>query len=221
MSRPLEIRSFCLGDFQTNCYLVRPEGSSRCWFVDAGQRPGAMIDAAQRAGLTPEAIVLTHAHGDHIAGVDVVRAAWPGTPVWLHRAEADFLGDPMQNLSGLFGAVLAEIRLAPAERLLEGGERLDLDGVSFEVRHTPGHSPGGITLYQADNAVALVGDTLFYDSVGRVDFPHSDPEQMRTSLRDQLLSLPNETRVLPGHMIQTTIGRERAENPFLAEWDLV
>jgi len=207
----LHIAGFALGQWQTNCYVVHAAGGA-AWFVDAGFQPGPMLDYAREHDLHPEKLVLTHAHVDHIGGVAAVRDAYPGLPIAIHRDEAGFLSDTGLNLS----AYLAEPVVAPdADEMLDHGQRLTLSGVAFEVRHTPGHSPGGITLYQREHAVALVGDALFAGSIGRHDFPTSDGPLLIRSIHAQLLTLPDETRVLPGHGPETTIGAERVGNPFL------
>lgn len=207
---PLTIQTFCLGQWQTNCYVLSVGRS--CWIVDAGFEPGEMLNAIKQRGLTLEQVVLTHAHLDHIGGLYQVRRAYPNVPILIHVDEQEFLTDTRLNLSAAF----VEPVVAPeATRLLTGGETLELGGVRFEVRHTPGHSPGGITLYQPDHGVALVGDTLFAGSIGRFDFPTSDGDRLMQSIHEQLLSLPDDTRVLPGHGPETTIGHERATNPYL------
>jgi len=201
-----------LGPFATNCYIVRVEGSPGCWIVDAGYEPAELIDRVRDLGLTPRAVILTHAHPDHIAGVREVLAAFPGTPIMVHRAERDWLIDPDLNLSTVIGS---PVTAPKADRLLDGGEELELDGTHWRVLHTPGHSPGGITLYNASENAALVGDTLFNRSVGRTDFPGSDPPTLVRSIRETLYALPPRTRVLPGHGTETTIGEEMASNPFV------
>ena len=210
----LVVQPFCLGEWMTNCYVVHVDGgaSGGCWVVDAGYQPGEMIRYVQERGLTPRRVILTHGHLDHIAGLHDLRAVWPEVPILIHPSETRFLVRPVLNLS----ALLAEPVKAPeATGALEHGDRLTLDGVTFEVRHTPGHSPGGVSLYEPTHGVVIVGDTLFAESVGRSDFPTSDGPALMESIRTQLMTLPDETRVLPGHGPATTIGHERAHNPFV------
>jgi hydroxyacylglutathione hydrolase len=211
MPSSLHIETFCLGDWMTNCFVLHAGGPA-CWFVDAGFGPGAMTDYVRREHLVPEAVLLTHAHVDHIAGLQEIRESWPHLPILIHEAEESFLTHPARNLS----LVLAEQVIAPqATGNLEHGHSIEVDGCAFELRHCPGHSPGGIVLHHAAGNVAIVGDTLFAGSVGRTDFPASNSELLIQSIRAQLLTLPDSTRLLPGHGPQTTVGQERAENPFL------
>jgi len=211
MAEKLRIKAFTLGDFLTNCYVAHTDDGA-CWLIDVGMHPEPMVTYLREQGLTPDAVVLTHAHGDHIAGLWEVREHWPDVPILVHEAERGFLTDPMLNLSGMLGMPF----LAPeATGTIEPGATLSLGAFSFEVRHTPGHSPGGITLYQPEEGVALVGDALFAGSIGRTDFPTSDDAALMRAIHEQLLTLPDATRVLPGHGPETTIGQERATNPFL------
>jgi glyoxylase-like metal-dependent hydrolase (beta-lactamase superfamily II) len=210
MSDALTIKTFTLGDWMTNCYVLA--AGSRCWIIDAGFQPRLMLQYIQKNNLTPEKIILTHAHVDHIGGLTQVSAAHPNAPILIHEAEQQFPTDPMLNLS----AALAEEIVAPEPtQLLTVGQMLELNGHHFEVRHTPGHSPGGITLYCAEQRLALVGDALFAAGIGRTDFPTADHKTLIDSIKNQLMALPDDTRVLPGHGPATTIGEERANNPFL------
>jgi len=209
-SSALEIRGVPLGGYQTNCYAVR--SGDHLWVVDAGYEPGPLIQILAETGLTPEAIVLTHAHSDHIAGIREVLARYPGTPIWIGAEEEAWLGDPELNLSAYLGL---GVTAPAASRLLRDGEELALGESRWKVLHTPGHSPGGLTYFCAEHCVALVGDALFAGSIGRTDFPGSSHEVLIESIRKKLYVLPDTTRVLPGHGPETTIGREKRTNPFV------
>lgn len=210
---PPIIEAFALGPFETNCYLVRHEDEpARCWVADAGFQPAALIDRVRQLRLTPEAVVLTHCHADHIAGLFELRRAFPGAPIWVHEEEARWLSDPELNLSASLGI---PITAPEPDRRLHGGEVLDLCGRPWRVLHTPGHSPGGVALYHEPSGAAIVGDALFAGSIGRTDFPNADFDTLANSIRTKLYTLPDETRVLPGHGPPTTIGREKRSNPFV------
>ena len=212
MISAVNIETFCLGAWQTNCYVVSVRGCERCWIVDAGFEADEMIDAIRRRGLTPNRLILTHGHLDHIAGVEAMRRVWRDLPIAIHETEADFLTDPELNLSVMIGE---SIVAPPASEFLSHGQTLTLGDVTFEIRHTPGHSPGGIAVYQPQSKVAIVGDTLFAGSIGRYDFPTSDGPTLFKSIREQLLTMPDDTRILPGHGPATTIADEQRHNPYL------
>ncbi|NJL32467.1 MAG: MBL fold metallo-hydrolase [Phycisphaerales bacterium] len=216
MHPKLTLKTFALGPWQTNCYVIESTQSTMkdCWIIDAGYDPQPMLQFIQASGLSPVKVILTHAHLDHIAGLHEVRRLWPKVPILIHEMERDFLAEPELNLSAMMDEPVVA---PPADELLKHGQNLELYGQIFEIRHTPGHSPGGITLYQPLLKTALVGDTLFARSIGRYDFPTSDGPTLMQSIRDQLLTLPDDTAVLPGHGPATTIGNERKYNPYLRE----
>ncbi len=226
----LKIETFCLGDWQTNCYVLQDiagheadqngsdnpgksgGGGGECWIVDAGFYPAPMLSFIHEHDLVPTRVVLTHGHVDHIAGLAALRAVWPDLPIYIHEAEADFLTDPRLNLS----AALSTPVVAPsATELLQHGQTLTLGDTTLQLIHTPGHSPGGLTLYDAGSASALVGDALFSGSVGRTDFPTSDGDLLLRSIRERLYVLPDATTVYAGHGPTTTIGREKVGNPYV------
>jgi hydroxyacylglutathione hydrolase len=211
---PLEISAAALGDTQTNAYLLAaPTAPGRpCWIVDPGEAPQALIAAIERGELTPQAILLTHAHYDHIGGVDRIEQALGRLPILLHRAEAAWCEDPRLNLSAFRDRPV--VCRAP-DRLVEDGEVLDLAGTAWRVLHTPGHSPGSVCFVNDRDRIALVGDLIFAGSIGRTDFPTSDPEAMERSLERAIASLPADATLLPGHGGPTRLDLERRRNPFL------
>lgn len=198
-----------------NGYTIYLRDGGACWIIDPGLPPQAkkIVRHVREHSLQPAAIVLTHAHADHIAGIDEVRENFGPLPVYLAREEWAALTDPMENLSGLFGPGLVTDVTDPLD--LPHGSTLELDGIRWEIRDTSGHSPGGRTLYSEELGIAIVGDALFAGSVGRVDFPHSDGDRLLQNLRTQLMTLPDHVRVLSGHGPETTIGRERRTNPYV------
>jgi glyoxylase-like metal-dependent hydrolase (beta-lactamase superfamily II) len=213
------IHTFTLGPFATNCYVVETPGSEgvrRCFLVDASFEPDEMIDFVRDSGLQPEALILTHAHVDHMAGVDQFRQAFPGLPVYMHASETDWLTNPALNLSMLSGELITAAPLSPhRDKTIGQGDVLTLCGLDWTVLHIPGHSPGSIALYNAASAITLSGDALFAGSIGRTDFPGSSPRQLAASIREKLYTLPEATTVYPGHGPTTTIGREKRSNPFV------
>ena len=201
--------------YMENGYTVHLRDGGPCWIIDPGLPPQArkIVEYVGEHRLKPQAIVLTHAHADHIAGIDKVREALGKLPVYLAREEWAALSDPMENLSGLMGPGFTTNVTDP--KPLSHGDTLELDGTSWEVRDVSGHSPGGRALYCADLKAVIVGDALFLGSVGRVDFPHSNGLQLMQNLHANLMTLPDETIVFSGHGPQTTIGHERSTNPFI------
>lgn len=208
----LQVRTFTLGPYQTNCYLAWLKGSPDCWVIDASFDPEPIIKSVAELGLSPRRLILTHAHVDHIAGVSAVKRAFPAMQVAIHEAESAWLGDAELNLSAFSGT---PVSTAGPDEVLREGEQLKLGDTSWNVLHTPGHSPGSISLHCAAAGVVFCGDALFAGSIGRTDFPGCSFEQLEASIRSRLYTLPDDTRALPGHGPATTIGREKRSNPFV------
>ncbi len=215
------IRSFPAGAFGTNCYAVAAGLRSECVVVDPGLEavePLGRLLAGD--GLKPVAVVLTHGHLDHTFSVLPVCEGYD-IPAYLHPADSGMLSDPMRWHGPALAPLIGSVALPdPADVLpLDDGTTLSLAGVDLTVRHAPGHTQGSVVFaFDAREAPALLaGDVLFAGSVGRVDLPGGSWESMLTSLRDVVLPLDDATVVLPGHGPATTIGRERATNPYRAE----
>ncbi|MGH7672014.1 MAG: MBL fold metallo-hydrolase [Gemmatimonadales bacterium] len=200
------------GQFVENCYLVVDEAAGECAVVDPGEEAGLILHKLAATGAKPVAIWLTHGHLDHVLGVPRVAAEPGGAPVWLHPADRP-LYDAVPEQAAWFG--LAAPALPPPDRAFAHGDAVRVGALVFQVRHTPGHSPGSVCLVGPEGVV-LGGDVLFAGSIGRTDLPGGDFDTLIGSIERELLSLPDDTIVYPGHGPETTVGRERRSNPFLS-----
>ncbi|WP_316572032.1 MBL fold metallo-hydrolase [Neobacillus sp. YIM B06451] len=201
-----------LGGLQTNCYILYREDRT-CLIFDPGEEGTKLINILAEKKLEPRAILLTHAHFDHIGAVDTIRDRY-GIPVYIHNREAKWLSDPALNGSGLF-PVGPPIRVRDADYLIKNEGEMTVDGFTFNVFETPGHSPGSVSFYFSEKGIIVSGDALFMGSIGRTDLPGGNEKELMKSIHSKLLALPEETIVLPGHGPATTIGDEMDTNPFL------
>lgn len=200
--------------FMENAYLAHLEGRTECVVFDPGFDAELIIDRIQQQQLALVAILNTHGHADHIAGNAALKQRYPHCPLIIGHREASKLTDPLGNLSGTFGIAVTS---PAADRQVQHGDTVAAGGMTFEVLETPGHSGGHVVYLCKHDAPWLLfgGDMLFQGSVGRADFPDSDPRQLALSIRQRLYTLPDNTVVLPGHGDSTTIGEERRHNPFV------
>jgi glyoxylase-like metal-dependent hydrolase (beta-lactamase superfamily II) len=202
--------------FQENTYVAWLEGRSDCLVIDPGLEPHLILDYLRREKLTPAMILNTHGHGDHIGGNATVKQAFPNAPLVIGEIDEPMLSDSMLNVSGLAGF---RITSPPADRVVREGDIVEAAGFRLEVRHIPGHSPGHVVFIWNEHGPKIVfgGDVLFAGGVGRWDLPGGSARTLLSGIRDKLLTLPPDTRVLPGHGPETTIATERAANPYVGD----
>lgn len=218
------IETLAVGPMMANCYVVAGEGSPEAVVIDPGADARDILETIRSHGLRVSAIINTHGHADHIGANSQVKQE-TGAPLLAHRAEASMLTEPTMNLSTWAGL---PIYGPPADRLLDDGEEIRVGTLLLTVLHTPGHTRGGICLVARDDSAnpacttgrcqgpyVFSGDTLFAGSVGRTDFPGGSFADLVQSIKEKLLVLDDDTEVYPGHGPATTIGEERASNPFL------
>lgn len=209
----LEVLSFVLGPLQTNAYLIADSASGEAAVIDPAWEGRRLLQAAQRRGWRIAHLWYTHAHFDHLGGAaEIADALNPLPLVALHPADY-----PLWRLRGgaaLFGIPLDDVGPEPAIALTHG-QILRLGGVTFEVRHTPGHTPGHCVFYCAEANLCFCGDLIFAGSVGRTDLPGGDWQALESSIRTQIFTLPDETRLLCGHGPETSVGEEKRSNPFV------
>ena len=207
----MNIRTFVASGFAENAYLIWQPDNRQALAIDPGDAP-SIVQTLAEENLELSAILLTHSHLDHIDGVaHLVRAT--GAPVYLHP-EARLFYDNAAVQAAQFGMRVETP--PPPSHTLEPGQTLEVAGVRLEVRYVPGHAPGHVLLYSAVAGVAFVGDVVFQGSIGRTDLPGGNYQVLMNSIRDQVMTLPDETRLYSGHGPATTVGEERRFNPFIA-----
>ncbi len=208
----LMVRGIVVGVFAENCWIIGSRKTSEGIVIDPGDQPQDILALAKDMGLNIKLIANSHAHVDHILGVRGVQEA-TGAKFLLHPQELEIARSAAKTAAGFLGH---EVEPPPEpDGLLADGDDVEVEGVKLKVIHTPGHTPGSLSLYT--EGMLFCGDTLFRGSIGRTDLPGGDHRQEMSSIVDRLLELPDDTVVLPGHMQETKIGIERQTNPFILE----
>jgi glyoxylase-like metal-dependent hydrolase (beta-lactamase superfamily II) len=204
------LRGIVVGAFQENCWVIGNRRTGEAICVDPGDEPGEILAMAREMGVQIKYIANSHGHIDHVLGVAGIREA-TGARFLLHSGDVELVRGTAESAKRWMGAEIANP--PPPDQLLADGDAIDVDGLKLQVLHTPGHTAGSVCFYV--NGVLFAGDTLFAGSIGRTDLPGGDYDQEMGSIVERLLTLPDDTIVLPGHMDQTTIGQERQRNPYV------
>lgn len=202
----LTVKRFVIGPLGTNCYVVADVSTKEACLIDPGSDPEPIKSYITGEGFTVKFIINTHGHYDHVGANASFRA-----PIFIHELDAEFLTDPVKNLSRVFTSGIVSPK---AGRLLREGDMIKLGAHDLKILHTPGHTPGSISV--VTEGMAFTGDALFAGSIGRSDFEYGDQDQLIRSITDKLLTLKDDTVIYPGHGEPSTIGEEKKSNPFFS-----
>ena len=208
----IEIKMLPLGPIQTNCYVAICTETKHTAVIDPSDQGYDLARLLEEQELELTHILLTHAHFDHVGGLPDLKDAYPDVPIYIHPDAIEMLSIAPRQ-AARFGLQVAE--MPAADKMLADRDVIQVGNVELTALYTPGHAPGHIAFYNAENSVVFSGDALFQGSIGRTDLPGGDFNRLIQSIEEKLLTLPDETHVLSGHGPATTIGRERVSNPFL------
>jgi hydroxyacylglutathione hydrolase len=208
----MEIRGIVVGVFQENCYIIASQKTKEAIIIDPGDEPERILELAKDMGVTVKVIASSHGHGDHVMAISSIKEV-KDIPFLIHNFELPVLQRSNQSMKDYLGSNVPEIP-NPDGYVVDNG-KVSVSGLDLHVIHTPGHTPGSVSYFV--NGLLFSGDTLFRGSIGRTDLPGGNYNQIMQAITTKLLALPNDTIVLPGHMLQTTIGDERYSNPFILD----
>lgn len=212
----LNIKTLPLGPLETNCHIAWTDPTEQagpvCWVFDVGMWSKPLVEFLNENDLIPQCALLTHGHGDHIGGLEYLKEKFPEIKIYCPAADVEMLSSPELNLSATF---LMGLVAPAADETLQPGQTLQMGELTWQTLDTSGHTPGGMSFYCPQANVVMTGDALFASSIGRTDIPNGNHEQLVGNIRTNLLTLPGETKVLPGHGPNTTIANEKAANPYL------
>ena len=200
------LKALPVGAIAANCYIFGCAETKEAVIIDPGAEDREIKGQVAELGLSPKCVINTHGHGDHIGANSKM-----GLPIFIHASDAQCLTNPVKNGSEMIGFPITS---PPASRLLENGDTIEVGDLVLEVLHTPGHTQGSICLRFED--VVFTGDTLFAEGVGRTDLPGGSEVELMRSIKEKLFTLPDDTKVYPGHGPATTIGHEKGHNPFFS-----
>ncbi len=211
----LTVKCFTLGMFQVNNYLLYDDADRQAVLVDTGKDPYPVLDYIKAHQLDLKLLLYTHTHIDHVEGHEVIREAYPDLEAWMHPEE-QFWVDALPMQAEMF-------RMDPPKTpvitgMVTPGQVFQVGAFTLEARFCPGHTPGGISYYVSQGPFLFTGDSIFAGTIGRTDFPKGDFETLMASIREQILTLPDETVVYPGHGPSTTVGEERRSNPYVLQY---
>ena len=204
-SRDYLLYKIHIDSVDTNCYVFGSKQTKEVVVIDPGADPDRIKELIKRESLIPKCIINTHGHIDHIGANSELNL-----PVYIHEKDANFLTNPLLSLAAFYGKLKGSPR---ASRTLKEGDNIDISGIMLKVIHTPGHTPGGISLYT--EGIVFTGDTLFAQSIGRTDLPYGSQKDITNSIKEKLFNLADSTIVYPGHGEETSIGIEKRTNPWL------